>query len=228
MADKHFVITIARGFGSGGKQIAIQVAEELGINCYEHRIPILAAQYSGLNPGDFEKNDEILKGLYIVNKLSQLSIRMTPVPERQKFKEYRSEHIKYYKYQEKIIRELYETENCIIVGKCADYILKDKENVINIYVDAPREFCVKRIMNRTGVTEEEANEQIEKTDKFRSKYYSFYTFGRKWNDPRYYDLVINSAKVGEIDDLSRCTELIRQYVEMKFGNLECFPSGRGK
>ncbi len=214
---KHYVITVARGFGSGGKQIAMQLAKELGIECYEHRILALASQYSGYDEREFINNNERLSGSIIGKKLALLPSRLTATPEQRKFKEYQSEHMRYYKYQEKIIKELAETESCVIVGKCADYILKDMDNVVSIYIDANRDFCVERLKNRMGVTEQEAHKLIETTDKYRADYYEFYTEGHKWNYPGNYDLIINSSRVAEVDDLSNCVTVIKNYLQMKLG-----------
>lgn len=213
----RYVITVSRGFGSGGKQIAMQLAKELGIECYEHRILALASMYSGYDEKEFEDHNERLTGTMLQQILATLPVRLAVTPEQKKFKEYQSEHMRYYKYQEKIIRELAQTESCVIVGKCADYILKDMEDVdvISIYIDASREFCVERLKTRMGVTEKEAHKLIETTDKYRADYYEFYTNGNKWNYPGNYDLMVNSSRVSEIDDLSNSVAVIKHYLHMK-------------
>lgn len=213
----HYVITVARGFGSGGKQIAMQLAKELGIECYEHRILALASMYSGYDEKEFVDKNERLTGSIILNKLATLPVRLAVTPEDRKFREYQSEHMKFYKYQEKIIKELAQTGPCIIVGKCADFILRDMKDVqvISIYVDASREFCVERLKERMGVTEKEAHKMIETTDKYRADYYEFYTGGHKWNYPGNYDLMVNSSRVGEPGDLSNCIKVIRNYLNIK-------------
>lgn len=214
---KNYIITIARGYGSGGKQIAMQLAKELGIECYEHRILALAAQYSGYDEQEFQRNDERLRGSYLVNKLAEIPLRLAATPEEKSFRELQSEHVRCFKYQEKIIQNLAASESCVIVGKAADYVLKDYDNVISIYIEAPREFCVKRIMNRTGVSEEQANKDIEMTDKYRAEYYAYFTGESNWMLPTNYDLTINSGRVGKVDDLSECVRMIEYYLNRKFG-----------
>lgn len=214
---KNYIITIARGYGSGGKQIAMQLAKELGIECYEHRILALASKYSGYDEQEFQRNDERLRGSVLVNKLAEIPLRLSATPEKKSFRELKSEHVRCFKYQEKIIRNLADTESCVIVGKAADYILKDYDNVISIYIEAPREFCMQRIMKRNGISREQANHDIEMTDKYRAEYYSYFTGGNNWMLPTNYDIIINSGRVGKVDDLSECVKMIKYYLNRKFG-----------
>lgn len=215
----RYVITVARGFGSGGKQIAMQLAKELGVECYEHRILALASMYSGFDEKEFMDRNERLSGSVIIEKLASIPSLLAITPEQKRFKEHQSEHMKYYKFQEEIIRKLAETESCVIVGKCADYILRDMKDVkvISIYIDALREFCVERLKARMGVTEKEAHKLIETTDKYRADYYEFYTGGHKWNYPGNYDLMVNSSRVSEVGDLSNCITVIKHYLNLKLG-----------
>ena len=116
-----------------------------------------------------------------------------------------------FEYQKKIIENLADTESCCIVGKCADYILRGRTNVVSIYVEAPRSFCVERTIEHMGVTEEVAAATIKNTDKFRADYYEYYTHGNYWTNPVNYDMTINSARVG-IDD---SVKLIKEYLKIK-------------
>lgn len=201
----NYCITIARGFGSGGRTIAKRVADRLGINFYEHRILTLASQYSGYSEDVFQ--DEKLNGSYLTNILTKLPISMTPKPVLSKF----MSDPKLFDIQSKIIRELVENENCIIVGKCADHVLRDRENVFSFYIEAPREFCLPRIMAKLNVSEAEAHNLISKTDKYRADYYKYYTGGKDWTDVLNYDMTINTGKTGE----DMAVEMIIDYVEKK-------------
>lgn len=203
----NYVITIARGFGSGGKEIATKVAEKLGIKCYEHRILTLASQYTGYDEGVFQKVDEKLKGGYLKKLLGAIPGMKMPEPKG----EFRSND-ELFHYQAEIIRKLADTESCVIVGKCADYVLKDYKNVVSIYIEAPRDFCYPRIMKKMGVDEAEAHRLIEKTDKYRADYYKYYTHGNYWTNPVNYDLTINSQKTG----IDHAVDLIIDYLNMKF------------
>ena len=99
----------------------------------------------------------------------------------------------------------------MIVGKCADYVLKDRPNVVSIYIEAPRAFCVERTIANMGVTEKVANATIERTDKFRADYYKYYTHGNDWTNPVNYDLTLNSDRVG----VENCVKTIEQYLIIK-------------
>lgn len=203
----NYVITVARGFGSGGKEIASKVAEALGIKCYENRILTLASQYTGFDEADFEKVDEKLEGGYLKKMLSSIPGLKSP----QAKSDFRSNDT-LFSYQAEIIRKLADTESCVIVGKCADYVLKDYKNVISVYVEAPRSFCYPRIMKKMNVSEAEAHKLIEKTDKYRADYYKYYTHGNYWTNPVNYDLTINSEKVG----IDNAVKLIIDYLNIKF------------
>lgn len=206
MAD-NFVITIARGFGSGGKEIASAVARDLGIHCYENRILTLASQRSGLDRSRFLQADERLSGSKLSYSLRDLPRTLNPKAEDRGFKS----NVQLFHYQAEIIRELAETESCVIVGKCADFILKEYEHVYSFYIEAPRAYCLPRIMKKMNISEAEANRLITKTDKYRADYYKYYTGGNYWTNPINYDLTLNSYKVGQ----KNCIELIKEYVRMR-------------
>mgnify|MGYP003020397877 CR=1 FL=1 len=120
-----------------------------------------------------------------------------------------------FEYQSQIIRELAEKESCVIVGKCADYILKDYDNVVSIYVEAPRSYTLRRVMERMDdITVEEAHHLITKTDKYRADYYKYYTGGNYWTNPVNYDLTFNNARLGD----ERCVKLTLDCMKLKFGD----------
>lgn len=207
---KRYVITIARGFGSGGKDIGMRLSEALGIPCYERQILTMASEKNGIDEYIFVENDEKLRGKYIANFLRKVPVSGIVEPYDKEF----ISDVNIFNLQAEIIRSLAATESCIIIGKCADYILKDNKNVISIYVEAPRECCVKSIRDKMHVSEERAHQLIHSTDKYRSKYYSYYTGGRDWTNPTNYDLVLNTGRV----DREMCVEIVKNYVNMKFGD----------
>ncbi len=206
---KKFVVTFARGFGSGGKVIASQLAKELGINCYENRILTLASQLSGLDEAVFTAVNERIRetGGGFTSFLKGLPKSRGYITRNEQF----VSDDKLFDYQCQIIRDLAEKESCVIVGKAADYVLKDKPNIVSIYVEAPRAFCVERTIANMGVTEDVANATIERTDKFRADYYKYYTHGNYWTNPVNYDMTLNSEKVG----ISNCVKIIEQYMIIK-------------
>lgn len=205
----NYVITIARGFGSGGKMIASELAAELGIKCYENRILTLASQLSDVEEYRFTEVDEKLRDEYYLHKIKNLPRLLNPKPVEKGF----VSDDKLFEYQSKIIRQLAETESCVIVGKCADYVLREYKNVISIYIEAERQFCVTRIMNRMQVSEQEAHKYISKTDKYRADYYKYYTGGQEWTNPVNYDMTLNSGKIGP----DQCIKVIKNYLNIKFG-----------
>jgi len=206
----NYVITIARGFGSGGKQVGLALSRDLGIPCYESQILALASEYSGLNKRWFVKADEKLPLPYsFLPKLkSTPSTDHLITPQDRKFTSAKN----LFNIQTKIIRELAEKESCIIIGKCANYLLRDLNNVISVYIEAPRAYCLANIMKKFNATEEEAHRLITETDKYRAAYFRYYTRGRVWTDPVLYDMTLNSERVG----VDKCVELIKAYIKIKF------------
>ncbi|PWL46109.1 MAG: cytidylate kinase-like family protein [Clostridiales bacterium] len=206
MSD-HFVITVARGFGSGGKEIASKLAHDLGIHCYENRILTLASQMSGLDEQLFAEVNERLRKDKYSGLLRGLPRSLKPKAEETFVSD---DHL--FAIQKQIIEQLADTESCVIVGKCADWVLKDRDHVISVYIEAPRSFCLPRIMKKMQVSSDIANLSITKTDQYRAAYYEYYTGGNYWTNPVNYDLTLNSARVG----VDNCVTVIKQYLKLKF------------
>ena len=205
---KNYVITFARGFGTGGKEIASKLAKELGIHCYENRILTLASQMSGLNEQLFQEvNEKVRSNGGFSSFLKGLPRANSYIARNEKF----VSDDTLFDYQKQIIENLADTESCVIVGKCADWVLRGRDNVVSIYIEAPRDFCVKRTMAHMGVTEEVANATIAHTDNYRADYYKYYTHGNYWTNPVNYDLTLNSEKVG----IENCVKTIKAYLEIK-------------
>lgn len=205
----NYVITIARGFGSGGKDIGMRLSKELGIPCYDRQILTMASNQSGIDESLFVENDEKLRGKYIANFLRRVPVTGVLEPWDKDF----VSDINVFNVQADIIRSLASTESCIIIGKCADDILRDRKNVISLYIEAPRQACIKSICEKMHVSPERAAKLITSTDKYRSNYYSYYTGGKKWTNPTNYDMVLNSDRVGR----DKCVEIVKNYIQLKFG-----------
>ncbi len=209
--NKKFVVTFARGFGTGGKEIASKLAKDLGIHCYENRILTLASEMSGVPEEQFiEENEKLpIKQKGIMGLLGGMKrTRSSTWLARKDF----VSNDKLFECQSKIIRELAESgESCVIVGKCADYVLKDYSDVISIYIEAPRAFCVERTMNNMQCDEGTANKTIAETDQFRADYYEYYTNGNYWTNPVNYDMTLNSEKVG----IDGCVAHIKSLLKLK-------------
>ena len=205
---KNYIITIARGFGSGGKYIGQKVGELLDIPCYEREILTMASEKSGINEAVFAEIDEKLRGSRIRNALRAMPCERTIYPQD---KEFVSDN-NLFQIQSEIIKALADEESCVIIGKCADYVLQNRPNVLSIYVDAPREYCVYHIMQKMSVSEKEANKLIEKTDKYRADYYRYYTKGGNWVNPTNYHLFLNSDKLGR----NNCADIIANIIRENY------------
>lgn len=168
------IITIAREHGSSGKQIGKCVANALGIPFYYKEMITLAAKESGLNRefiSDIHKNSpDIMRDLYLSSNAVQYAI----------------------KAQDAIIREIAENGSCVIVGRAADYILKDYDNVVRIFIHAPQDYRIQRVMDVYGDTPKEARVNIERSDKARASYYEHIS-GTHWGDARNYELTVDSS-----------------------------------
>ncbi|CCX60043.1 putative uncharacterized protein [Blautia hydrogenotrophica CAG:147] len=204
---KNAVITIARQYGSGGKTIAAMLAKDLGINCYGRGILKMASEESGINERLFGMSDEKLKHSVLMKLLKRPYEGDLIPPESSGF----VSDDNLFNYQAKVIKELAESESCVIVGRCADYVLRDFPNVISVFIHADREFCLEQAMERNSMSLKEMQRFIEKTDKYRGDFYKYYT-GHEWSDARNYDLCLNSGKLG----FKKCVEEIKAYMKVRF------------
>lgn len=202
---RNYIITVARGFGSGGKEIATALAEELGIPCYEHQILAMASDYSGISEELFSEVDEKLRARHIRGLLAKVPESKVRTPDDRDF----TSDDNLFNIQAEIIRSLSEHESCVIVGKCADYILRERKNVLSVYIDAPRPWCVKTVMNRLKVDEAEAHRLIHRTDKYRSDFYKYFTGGLDWTNMNHYDYVINTARVTKDECIAMLASCVR-------------------
>ena len=184
------VITIERQYGSGGRDVGHKVAEIMGAKCYDQDLIVMAAQRSGINEEALARADEEASSslLYtLAMGASMIYTNTTPmaVPINDAL----------FIAQSEIIRELSESENCVIVGRCADYILRDHDKLVKVFVQGEMPERVARIMARAGITEGAAKDRIAKKDKKRASYYNYYT-GGKWGKPDNYNLIVSTSKIG--------------------------------
>lgn len=205
---ENVVITIARQYGSGGKTIGAMLAKELGINCYSREILTMASEESGINERLFGQLDERLKIPSWFKPLKRPYEGNLIPPESSGF----VSDDNLFNYQAKIIKELAGTESCVIIGRCADYVLRNFPNVMSVFIHADKEFCVERALERNSMTRKEMERYIAKTDKYRGDFYKYYS-GREWSDARNYDLCLNSGKLG----FEKCVEEIKSYKKIRFG-----------
>lgn len=202
-----YVITIARGYGSGGRTVGKMLAEKLGIPYYDRDLLRLASDDSGINEALFAKADEKLKKSLLFNIASNVYKGELIPPDSDEF----VSNDNLFNYQAKIIKELAKTESCIIIGRCADFILKDDKNVVKVFVHAPLKDCIQTLKEMTGKPEKEIEKQIYDIDKHRAGYYKYYT-GRDWEDAKNYDLCLNSSQLG----FDKCVEIVKAYMDIRF------------
>ena len=182
------IITIARQHGSSGKQIGKIVAEKMGIPFYYKEMIALAAHESGLDQefiSDIHKNSpDVLRDLYLSTRVVQYAIQA----------------------QDRIIRKIADNGSCVIVGRAAEYVLREYENVVRVFIHAPKQYRIKRVMEVYGDSLPEAKRNIHRSDKARAAYYRHIS-GRRWGDGEYYNLVVDSS-VG----LEETAEIIMDFV----------------
>lgn len=200
---KNTVITIGRQYGSGGREIGKKVSEILGISYYDDELISLAAKSSGINSETLSDVDEkatnsllytLAMGGSLFGGNAALAYEM-PIND------------KLYIAQSDVIKDIAKREACVIIGRCADYVLKDYPSVINLFIYAELEKRAKRVAERREITEAKAKDIIIKTDKQRANYYNYYT-SRKWGRIENYDLCIDSGRIG----CDKAAEVIAEYV----------------
>ena len=206
----NHVITIARSYGSGGRKMGKLLAKELGYEYYDREILRIASDDSGISEELFRQMDEY-KRLPLFRIAREMYTGEVIPPDSDDF--ISNENL--FRYQAKIIRELAATRNCVIVGRCANFILRGRENVMNVFVTAPVVDCVRRVMQNDGLDLEEAEKKIKKIDKRRADYYKYFT-GRQWHDAALYDLCLNTGHMSE----KKCVELVRAYMDARFEDLD--------
>lgn len=204
---ERFAITISRGYGSGGRDIGRALAESLGVNFYDRELLRLASDASGIHERLFGQADETSNTRMLLLAAKTVANGDPLPPDSDDF--ISNENL--FSYQAKVIRELASRESCVIIGRCADYVLRDFKNVLRVSVYAPFEYRVREIMRRNDLDEREARRRVELTDRRRSGYYRYFT-GRDWQHSDNYDLCVNSAPISR----DQCVELIKSYLSIRF------------
>lgn len=204
----NFVITIARSYGSGGRSIGQMLAKELNIHFYDRELLRLASDASGIHESLFAKADESTNHSALYSIAKKVYKGEIIPPDRDDF--ISNENL--FNYQAKIIKELAQKESCIIVGRCADFILKDFDNVLRIFVHASLENCIQTVESLNICAKHQAKNYIQTIDKRRAAYYHYFT-GQNWNCASNYDLCLNTSHLNQ----TQCIELIKSYLKIKFG-----------
>ncbi len=187
---KNRIITISREFGSGGRTVGKLVAEKLGIPCYDAELISKIAQESGFSENYIKDASEYASGGFLASAFANRSFGPT-----------NEDYL--WSIQQKVITELAEEGPCVIVGRCADYILRDKADLLKAFIHADQKFRAERIVNVYGETEEAPEQRVREKDKRRAAYYRFYT-DMRWGVAQNYDICLNSGTLG----IERCAEII--------------------
>ena len=196
MSNKKVIITIAREFGTNGHEMGLLLSERLGLPFYDKDILTKAAYETGVDydkvkNADERVNSKILKPIFGYSAGIGL------------------EEDRLFQAQERIIREI-SHESCIIIGRLADYILKDDPDCIKVFIYAPFEDRVKIIAKKYQINDDEARKVVRKMDQARSNFYSYYSNG-KWEHGKGKDLILNRSTIS----LEDCVEMIAHLVELK-------------
>lgn len=206
MQVKHIIINVGRQLGSGGHDIGRMLALDFGAKYYDRELLNLADKESGLSEQVFERNDErksfLHTFLHLPNALSGESYT------RQSFTQ-----DSVFQFQSDAIRKAADEGSCVFVGRCADYVLREYNNVVNIFITASMDFRVQQVMAKQNFTSPlEARRFIEQRESRRADYYNYYT-GKKWGHAASYDLCIDSSILGLVDT----EKFIAQFIRKRFG-----------
>ncbi len=207
MADKKYVITVGREFGSGGHNIAKLIASKLEISYYDKGLLAVAAKESGLCEEFIEKHEEVPVRSFLYSLVMGTGTYTTgnsgnynmPLEQR------------VFLAQFDAIKKLAETESCVIVGRCADYALEESENVFKIFLTAPKDYRIKATSVKHNITINEATTMVNKADKSRASYYNYYT-NKRWGAASSYDLCIDTTLFGE----ERTADIIVDIAKKRF------------
>ena len=184
------VITISREFGSGGRTIGKRVAEKLGIPCYDAELIQKIAEESGYTTDYIKEEGEYTSGGWLSTVFSDRTAGMT-------------NQDKLWSIQSKVIIELAQKGPCVIVGRCADYILRDKAELLTVFIHASLEKRAERIVKEYGETDETPEQRLKDKDKRRATYHRFYT-DMKWGQAQNYHVCLDSGELG----IDKCVELL--------------------
>lgn len=185
----NIVITIARQYGSGGREIGLKLSERLGIPFYDKELITLAAEKSGMSSETVSEVDEKAASSLLYTLAVGSSYMHGSMPHNVPIND------RLFATQCDVIKDLANQGSCIIVGRCADYVLSQHPNCIKTFICADFDARVATVQKRYDFTEAKAKDLIMKTDKRRANYYNYYT-NQKWGKSENYDLIISTSKVG--------------------------------
>ena len=204
-----FVITISRSCGSGGLRIGKLLAKKLGIEYYDSKILRLASDDSGISEQLFAHADEKLQKtlLFKVSK-KNFDGKVIP-PESSDFTS--SQNL--FNYQAKVIKELASTAPCIIIGRCGEFVLKDHEGLLSVFISGSYDACASREAKDHGISMKAAYERVDRINKYRADYHKYYT-GKTWGHPGNYDISISTDRFTD----EQCVEIITEALKARLAD----------
>ena len=203
---KHIIINVGRQVGAGGQEIGRMLAQDFEAKFYDRELLNLAAKESGFSEKFFKQNDE-RKGFF-------RSLFNVQAPHLMGSGMYGSNFSQesLFKFQSDAIRKAAEEGSCVFLGRCADYILRDFENMVNVFITASMDFRAKIVSQVKGIDDEQARKLIEHVEARRAQYYNYYT-GKKWGAAESYDLCVDASLLG----LEETEKLIADFIRKRFG-----------
>lgn len=204
---RRIVITIARETGSGGHNITRNLSERIGIPYYDRDLLRKASEVSGIHEGLFGAADERIGFREMISAAEKVYTGEILPPDSDDYISTRN----LFSFQAKIIKELAEEESCIILGRCANYLLRDRDDILRVFIHAPLEARRERIAEYSlSWSEREILRHIRTEDKRRAAYYHYYT-GEEWQDASAYDLCLDSERLGEDGCVERILSILPFY-----------------
>lgn len=199
---KHIIINVGRQLGSGGHDIGRMLALDFQAKYYDRELLNLAAKESGLSEKIFEQNDE--KKGFFRGLLNMGSPHVSSGGYKSGFSQ---ESL--FQFQSDAIRKAAKAGSCVFVGRCADYVLRDFDNTVNIFITASMDYRISQIMNKQHIDKEAAQKFIEQGEGKRAAYYNYYT-GKKWGSAESYDLCVDSSVLGLVETEKLIAEFVRK------------------
>ena len=202
---KKKIVTISRQYGSGGRYIGENLAKAMGVPCYDEKLIDMVAKESGFAQSFVAEKGERMTGSLLFNIASSLSFANNVFSTNNGV----TLQDEIYFTQNRIIKELADKGPCVIVGRCADYILREREDCLNVFIFADNESKIERAEKYFNITKEEAPAVLKKKDKARANHYKYYT-DQEWGMASNYDLCLNSGLIG----IEGCVKAIQQVLEL--------------
>ena len=203
--NKHIIICVGRQLGSGGHDIARMLAADFNAKYYDQELLNLAAKESGFSEKFFEANDE-QRGIF----RSLFHLHASHVSDNNLYQNNFSQE-SLFKFQSDAIEKAANEGSCVFVGRCADYVLRNRDNVVNIFISASKRFRIEQIMAKQHLDFPAARKFMQQREGKRAAYYNYYT-GKKWGAAESYDLCIDASILG----LQATEKLIAEFIRKRF------------